>query len=432
MKKTLVAIAALAAATGAMAQSSVSLYGVVDAGYGTFKYKDTAGVTNKVSGTAYNSDDTGRWGLTAKEDIGGGMAAGFNIESNLGGPIRDNFGYNGSGYGNQSSSATNLFNPGSATASANGILGNFNTGGAISAGGGGMGVTTAIGDRKFNAYVQSGANTVTVGFKDTIVRAIAVGFDAAGGNHLGNLVGNDRSLGGSSNGQGRAKGFEYAYSANGLTAAAQLIRGYTQTGSYYATTGDVGESVNGYNAGAIYTTGALSIGGAVANMKSIAPINNGFLTGNGMAASAATTSATDILTKQTAIGASYDFGVAKAFYQYAKVNINDRNLAAATNGGNGVGGDIRSMQSVGVRVPAGQGWAFAQYSKGADQNGNSSVNGSTSGYSAGYKYDLSKRTTVYAAVGQTKADSHSSVTANLNTVTAVQANYSAFGLKHAF
>ena len=340
-------------------------------------------------------------------------------------PICDNFGYNGSGYGYQSSSAVNLFNP-----SVNGILGNYNTGGAISAGGGGLGVTTAIGDRKFNAYVQSGANTVTIGFKDTIVRAIAVGFDAAGGNHLGNLVGNDRSLGGSSNGQGRAKGIEYAYSANGLTAATQIIRGYTQTGSYYATTGDVGESVNGYNAGAVYTSGPLSIGAATANMKSIAPQAAAALaTGNGMAAGSAPSATTDVLTKQTAFGATYDFGVAKAFYQYAKVNVADRLAAAATNGGN-KSGDIRDMQSIGVRVPAGNGWAFAQLSKGHDQNNDTTINGATSGYSAGYKYDLSKRTTMYAAVGQTKADSHASGAGN--TVTAVQANYSAFGLKHAF
>jgi predicted porin len=402
------------------------MYGVVDAGYGNFSYKDNTGVTNKIAGTAYSSLDTSRWGLTGKEDIGGGRAAGFNLESTLTGPVRDNFGYNGAGYNFASSSATNLFNP-----TDNGRFGNVSTGGAIAASGAGFASTVAIGDRKLNAYVQSGAHTVTAGFKDTVVRSIAVGFDAAGGNILGNLVGNDRSLGGGSNGQGRAKGIEYAYSANGLTAATQLIRGYTASGNMYAANGDQGESVNGYNAGAVYAQGPWAVGAAVGNMKSIAPNAAAMTAGNGFGAAAAgATGMTDILTKQTAIGASYDFGIAKGFYQYAKIDIKDRLAAAPSNGGNGAGGDIRSMQSVGVRVPVGAGTAFVQSSRGKDQNGNSTLEGSTSGYSLGYVHDMSKRTTLYVLTGATKADTHTS--GALNTAVGVEAKMSAVGIKHAF
>ncbi|WP_394788945.1 porin [Rhodoferax sp.] len=84
MKKSLIALAVLAASGAAMAQSTVTLYGLVDANVGAFK-------TNAVAGTAVTSlsqtkQDSGglngsRWGLKGSEDLGGGLAAIFNVES---------------------------------------------------------------------------------------------------------------------------------------------------------------------------------------------------------------------------------------------------------------------------------------------------------------------------------------------------------------
>ncbi|MEG0919948.1 MAG: porin [Comamonas sp.] len=76
MKKSLVALAVLAASGAAMAQSSVTLFGVVDAGVTYAKssgQKANYGLTN--SGNA-----TSRLGFRGVEDLGGGLKAGFWLE----------------------------------------------------------------------------------------------------------------------------------------------------------------------------------------------------------------------------------------------------------------------------------------------------------------------------------------------------------------
>ena len=81
MKKTLVAIAALAAVGAVSAQSSVTLYGRIDASIGSVK-TTTAGVTTSDPGIQIRSGaHTGsRWGLKGSEDLGGGLKANFVLE----------------------------------------------------------------------------------------------------------------------------------------------------------------------------------------------------------------------------------------------------------------------------------------------------------------------------------------------------------------
>ncbi len=76
MKKSLVALAALAATT-AFAQSSVTIDGNVDAGYQAIDYKG-----NKVSGIAGNGSSTSGLNFRITEDLGGGMKANFRFETN--------------------------------------------------------------------------------------------------------------------------------------------------------------------------------------------------------------------------------------------------------------------------------------------------------------------------------------------------------------
>lgn len=81
MKKSLIALAVLAASGAAMAQSSVSLFGIIDAGFG---YVDNAvaGGGNKYGiGTSGNS--TSRLGFRGVEDLGGGLKAGFWLEGEV-------------------------------------------------------------------------------------------------------------------------------------------------------------------------------------------------------------------------------------------------------------------------------------------------------------------------------------------------------------
>lgn len=105
MKKTLIALAVLGASGAVMAQSSVTLYGVADAGFGKIERGstlstlpadpvlaavareawDNSDATNKtqfISGSLMNNGNS-RIGVRGVEDLGGGLKAGFNFESGL-------------------------------------------------------------------------------------------------------------------------------------------------------------------------------------------------------------------------------------------------------------------------------------------------------------------------------------------------------------
>jgi predicted porin len=85
MKKSLLALAALSAfATAAQAQSSVTIYGVMDMGYGSKEYTNndyTAGANGKVTGVQTSALASQRLGFRGTEDLGGGLKANFVIES---------------------------------------------------------------------------------------------------------------------------------------------------------------------------------------------------------------------------------------------------------------------------------------------------------------------------------------------------------------
>ena len=85
MKKSLVALAALAVVGAASAQSSVTLYGVADVSVG--KTSDPGlGLANDkfqvITANALNNG-TSRFGFRGTEDLGGGLKAGFNFEGGL-------------------------------------------------------------------------------------------------------------------------------------------------------------------------------------------------------------------------------------------------------------------------------------------------------------------------------------------------------------
>lgn len=76
MKKSLVALAVLAASGAAMAQSSVTLFGIVDAGV---TYAKTSGGESNY-GLTNSGNATSRLGFRGVEDLGGGLKAGFWLE----------------------------------------------------------------------------------------------------------------------------------------------------------------------------------------------------------------------------------------------------------------------------------------------------------------------------------------------------------------
>lgn len=91
MKKSLIALAVLAASGAAMAQSSVTLFGIVDTNV-AYVNKDAAGDSRYGLGTsgAYTS----RLGLRGTEDLGGGLKAGFWLEGEIFGDDGNASGFN--------------------------------------------------------------------------------------------------------------------------------------------------------------------------------------------------------------------------------------------------------------------------------------------------------------------------------------------------
>jgi len=77
MKKSLIALAAVAATGAAMAQSSVTVYGVVDTSVGYVKGQDN------VSGLLNSGAATSRLGFRGVEDLGNGLKAEFVLEGQV-------------------------------------------------------------------------------------------------------------------------------------------------------------------------------------------------------------------------------------------------------------------------------------------------------------------------------------------------------------
>ena len=90
MKKSLIALAVLAASGAAMAQSSVTLFGIVDTAVGYVDNANAAG--DSVYGLSTSGNATSRLGFRGVEDLGGGLKAGFWLEGEV-------FGDNGNANG---------------------------------------------------------------------------------------------------------------------------------------------------------------------------------------------------------------------------------------------------------------------------------------------------------------------------------------------
>lgn len=96
MKKILLAAALLAASSFALAQNSVTLYGVVDAG---FTYTSNAKGSHQIALTGGN-ESASRWGVRGSEDLGGGLSAIFTLEAGFN-VVNGTMGQNGTEFGRQ-------------------------------------------------------------------------------------------------------------------------------------------------------------------------------------------------------------------------------------------------------------------------------------------------------------------------------------------
>jgi len=390
MKKSLIALAALASVAGvAQAQSTATIYGTLDVGAGSFSQQAGSAAKTTQQGLMYNNNDSSRWGILAVEDIGGGIKAQLQAESWIGSLPRNNFGYN------STTNATYGTSSGAATFSTNGV------GNSIDA--------TSFGNRILTVGLTMGAHTIQGGQNSAFVRDIAVPYQADGSNVVGNLVGNDYVI------TGRNVALNYIYAQGPLTAAI----GVTSNTKKQDAQADYA-SGSGYQAKARYAQGAWSVAGAYSNARS----NGGATYGTSAATITSTYSATGpsvtstgtvanpstqlnspaatisgitqalTQTKVSVLAADYDLTVAKLFAEYGKVEVTSTDAGSTTNN--------RHAISVGARVPVGKAWAFVQYSDGKQQASQGGYDGNWTGYSVGARYEFSKRTYAYLVDGQSE------------------------------
>jgi predicted porin len=376
MKKSLIALAVLAASGAAMAQSSVTLYGVADAFVGSKKVSTAVATGNVLTFTQArqtvidsNGLNSSRWGLRGTEDLGNGMNAVFVLESGL------------SIDTGAAASATSLFNR-------QAFVGlNSSSFGTVSLG------------RHYSAY-----ETVRSGFLSS--QGNSTTFDATNGTQFSQA--NVTALTSFANTApaartaAQATAAAAAFNVNG--AAANRIgawAGYQtriDNSVRYATpnfSGFTGEVVYGLGENKTPTTDATK------NVSASLKYANGPI---GVALGHANDeTAVGFHVKNTAIGGSYDFGVAKAFLAFNQAKYDG--LAK------------QSEWAVGVRAPIGATTLVAQY---AQSKGDDLGKAQSLGLEA--QYSLSKRTTAYGAFNQTKVEL---VNNNKNSVVGL-------GVRHTF
>jgi predicted porin len=353
MKKTLVAVAALAA-SAAFAQSSVTLYGVADAYFGSEKAGAApvaGGLVPVASATNTVVNDGGlsqsRLGVSVKEDLGAGLSAFAVIE---------------------------------------GAVGLDNGAGGLNA------------NRKSVVGLSGGFGAVSLGQQFTPARDAIEGvidaqsnsaFSAVGSSVAGNAV-----VAGTGYNPG-AGAFQDAYTNSirydspnfdGFSGAVQMGLGENKG---TVVNGRANGADRGYSLNAKYENGPVGVVLAYQNDKS----NWRFLP---TIAGASTTN------KLTALGGYYDFGPAKLNLGYAR-GTNDTTILPVAGPNTFFGATARTM-NVGVTVPVDAFTFVAQYatSKVSSVAPVARTFGSSKSFALEARYALSKRTTAYAGYNNTR------------------------------
>ena len=274
MKKSLIALAVLAAAGAASAQSSVTLFGIVDAtlAFGKGELGDKVQLTN----SGYNSS---RLGFRGTEDLGGGMSASFWLEAGLN---------NDDGRG----AATNVNNQAS--------------GAAIAGLGGGQGLTF---NRRSTVSLSGGWGEVRLGRDYSPQFWNLTVFDPYGTNGVGTTQTlNSTITGVTAVRASNTVGYFLPANLGGIYGQVQYYMGENNTGATH-------KDGTGYGLRIGYAAGPLNVALALSKTEY-----------NTVGASGVAGAVGDV--KQNNIGAQYDFGVAKLMGHYSR----DKNGALDAKG----------------------------------------------------------------------------------------------------
>jgi predicted porin len=371
MKKSLIALAVLAASGAAMAQSSVTLFGVVDA---TVRFVDAGSVggnTWSLTNSGYNSS---RLGFRGTEDLGGGLSASFWLEAGVNND-------NGTG---SASNLNNSPNGGSAPTGTQGLT--FNRRSTVSLAG-------SWGE------VRLGRDFVPYFWNTTI-------FDPFGTNGVGAV--SNLTLAGLSLTTGGI-----------LNTTAAGIRASNSIGYFMP-------NISGFYGQAMYAFGEqpdqiLGVNNPNGSTGNVGSVRLGYANGPvDIAVSwGQTTFAPSRQYYVTNIGASWNFGVAKAMFLW-----NQEAADSTTNT------TLRSnTYMLGATMPLGAGELKGSYSWG------NSTNDGLDGYqlALGYVYNLSKRTALYTTYSYI-SNSGKTASYNMGVAPGVGNNTYGFdfGVKHSF
>jgi predicted porin len=173
-----------------------------------------------------------------------------------------------------------------------------------------------------------------------------------------------------------------------------------------------------------YSTGVFQ-SATVANLSSV-----GATTGQTTAAAANLFPASQISDKQTLAGATYDFGILKAYAQWVGRKVQNDYASSTTVG---AGEQLnRNAQQIGVRsyiTPTIEGWASIGNGKAKAAYNAATIN--FTGWQLGSNYYLSKRTNLYAIYGQTNVSSAQTGGVAASGSNAGAQQY-ALGVRHTF
>jgi len=385
MKKSLFAIAAVTAFAGAAhAQSSVTVYGLIDMGItstGTDSTLRASGVENSIRATQTGNNGRmsgSRLGFRGVEDLGGGRSAGFTLEMGPDFTEQANGINTGTrlGFLSLNDKAVGGLNIGRQVSSTKAVNDGF----------------TAFGNANFDTGAVAGAGLSTSTVSQTTGAYAAVSNAATQG------------------GLGNANGGERLSNLIRYTTPA-LIPGLTASAGYFKTTADtqtaaivIGDTNGaGYDLGLRYTQGPFDAMIAY----------NKYETTNGSANMFANTNTV------MSLGTSYDLKMVKGFVAY-----NNRAYEVTTTANSKI---TFTDVTVGVSVPLGTTNILFAYSDGKDDSTVQKTD--KSGFQLGAVHNLSKRTNVYAVYGNAKADSAS---LGISGNSKVSATGTAIGMRHSF
>jgi len=422
MKKSLFALAAVGALAGvAHAQSSVTVYGIIDEGLsGGNTTSSNGGAANSASGATKTTglgftsgnESTSRIGFKGNEDLGGGMSAFFTYEMKV-----DN------------DSATGW------TAVRQAFVGVKKNGwGSIAAGTQNTPIYDAVLQSDPGSVNNIAGNLITTSSKGP-QGALAAGSGVSTNQPYATRLANTASIKTDNFSGFAARALILATSANSTETTQQTATTAGVGGSgqqKYTNTVNATNNQTGYGIGLDYTWQKLFVTANYQAFKAVGSNNVISTTPTLFSPEGITTAATNSDDSGQYYAATYDFGILKAYAQYInrKIGNDVTNVEFSKYTAQQIGVNSYVTPTIQVCGSAAIGKYFAYPSTVSTAGNYMPSAANLNAFQLGANYWLSKRSNLYAIYGQT-ASSNYSTALNSNPVAFNQNNYSV-GIRHTF